>query len=535
MRSAAIYARFSSELQSDRSIEDQFALCEEYAKKNGFDIVARYSDRARSGTTIIGRDGLLDILQDSKSGRFASIIVESLDRISRDTEDLAGIYKRLTFGGVEIIAVHEGVADAMQIGLRSLVSTMFLKDLREKTRRGLAGVIADGRHAGGRAFGYRPVLGQKGVLEIYEPEAAIVRRIFAEYLAGEGPRAIAGRLNAEGVPAPRGSHWVASTINGNKARGHGIIQNPLYAGHIVWNKSRMLRNPDTGRRVIRMNPESEWRRAEAPHLALLSEATWQAAQTAKDARSHTPPTGNRKKKRLLSGLLRCGCCGGGMTMHDRRGDAIRIKCSTHRESGSCSNSKSYRLDHIELAVIDGLLARLRDPASIAAFVDAMQAERRDEAKQRASAERAVARAQGSIDNMSRSLIHGRISEDFFDREIIALRRDLADAQALLARAPVANVVTLHPAAIAGMEKTLSLLAKHLPSLDPDLDKDMFTAFRSLISTIVIHDRDGGVECEVIGHLSALVARDAGDGWGVAVVARGRITSLPPIIFGRFAA
>jgi site-specific DNA recombinase len=521
MRRAAIYARFSTELQNDKSVEDQFRLCEEYAGRNEIEVADRYSDRARSGTTIIGRDGLLSLLHDAKAGQWSCIVVESLDRISRDTEDLAGIFKRLTFAGIDIIAVHEGIADAMQIGIRSLVSTMFLKDLREKTRRGLAGVISDGRHAGGRAYGYRPVLGKNGVLEIYEPEAEIVRRIFREYLAGDVPRVIAGRLNSDGIPAPRGANWVASTINGNKARGHGIIQNPLYAGHIVWNKSRMVRNPDTGKRVIRMNPESEWRRAEAPHLALFTEAVWQAAQSAKEGRSSAHPAGERRMKRLLSGLLKCGCCGGGLSMHDKRAGAIRVKCSTFKESGSCANSRSYRLDLIERAVIDGLLERMRNPASITAYIDSMQAERRNEAKTRAAAERAVARARASIDTMSRSLIHGRIDEGFFDREIIGLRRELAEAEARFSMAPAAQVVTLHPAAIAQMERTLTLLAKHLPDIDPEQDQDMFTAIRSLIDRVIVHDReDGRVDCEVVGHLTALIASDAGDNWGGTVVARG---------------
>lgn len=525
MRAGAIYARFSTELQNDRSVEDQYRLCEEYAARSGIQIVARYSDKARSGTTIIGRDGLLSLLQDAKSGGWTCIIVESLDRLSRDTEDLAGIHKRLTFAGIDIIAVHEGLADAMQVGIRSLVSTMFLKDLREKTRRGLAGVISAGRHAGGRAYGYRTVLGQNGVLEIYEPEAEIVRRIYREYLAGDAPRVIAGRLNDDGIPAPRAAKWVASTINGNKARGHGILQNPLYAGRIIWNKTRMVRNPDTGKRVGRMNPESEWRRADAPHLALVPEAVWQAAQNEKAERSNAKPQGERKVTRLLSGLLKCGCCGGGISIHDRRGEAVRGKCSTFKESGSCSNNRSYRLDHIEKAVIDGLLARMRNPASISAYIESMQEERRNEAKTRALAERAVQRAQASIDNLSRALIHGRIDEAFFDREIVPLRRELAEAQAKLSMAPAANVVTLHPAAVAQMEQTIALLAKHLPDIDPDRDRDMMAAFRGLIDRVVIRDRDDGrIDCEVIGHLASLVS---GESWGGSLVAGGRFELPTP--------
>lgn len=521
MPRAAIYARYSSDLQNDRSIEDQIALCGAFAQREGYEIHRTYYDRARSGTTTHGREGLQRLLSDARAGEFSVIVVESLDRLSRDTEDLAGIHKRLTFSGVDIVSVHDGKADIVQVGIRGLLSTLFINDLKAKTRRGLAGVVRDGRHAGGRAYGYRPVKGEPGVLEIFEPEAAIVRRIYREYLAGAVPRTIAGRLNAEGVPPPRGTHWVASTINGNKSRGYGLLQNPLYVGRIVWNKTTMVRNPETGRRVPRVNPPEEWQHAEAPHLALIPLEQWEAAQEEKTARSRAHPSGERKKKRLLSGLLRCPACGGGMHMHDQRRGAVRIKCSTHKESGSCPNGKSYRLDLIERAVIDGLIQKLSQPEHVAAFIEAAQADRRSEAVARATAERDVQRAQAAIERMQKSLIAGRIDDDFFDREIGQLRADLDAAHDKLARAPEARVITLHPAALSQMRRTLEILRLHLPNIDPQEDVEMFNAFRSLIDHINIVERDDGrIEAEVVGYFSALCGSDAGDTWGGSVVARG---------------
>src|SRR4051812_9163424 len=97
---AAIYARFSTDLQSDRSIEDQIALCRDWGTRNDFIIVDTFADRARSGTSVFGRDGLFRLLEDARAGRFDAIIVEALDRLSRDQEDLAGIYKRMSFAGI---------------------------------------------------------------------------------------------------------------------------------------------------------------------------------------------------------------------------------------------------------------------------------------------------------------------------------------------------------------------------------------------------------------------------------------------------
>ena len=98
----AIYARFSTELQHERSIEDQFALCRAYAAKNGLEVAAVYDDRARSGASILGRDGLMRMMDAARDGAFDVILVEALDRLSRDQEDLAGIWKRLNFLGIEL-------------------------------------------------------------------------------------------------------------------------------------------------------------------------------------------------------------------------------------------------------------------------------------------------------------------------------------------------------------------------------------------------------------------------------------------------
>src|SRR5262249_6796082 len=156
-------------------------------------------------------------------GKFDLVLVEALDRLSRDQEDLAGIWKRLSFLGIELRAVHEGKADQIQIGVRGLLGSLFLTDLAHKVRRGMDGVIREGRNAGGRAYGYRPVPGKKGKLEIVEDEANVIRHIFREYVGGRTPREIAHSLNKEGIRPPRGKHWTSSTINGNKKRHHGII------------------------------------------------------------------------------------------------------------------------------------------------------------------------------------------------------------------------------------------------------------------------------------------------------------------------
>jgi site-specific DNA recombinase len=138
MTQAAIYARYSSDRQSDASIEDQVRLCEEQAKREGYGVVETYVDRAVSGASML-RPGLQALMADALAGRFTVLIAEALDRLSRDQADVAAIYKRLSFAGVRILTLSEGWIEELHVGLKGTMNQLFLKDLAAKTRRGLAG------------------------------------------------------------------------------------------------------------------------------------------------------------------------------------------------------------------------------------------------------------------------------------------------------------------------------------------------------------------------------------------------------------
>ena len=167
-RRAVGYARYSTDLQDERSIDDQIALIRRYCTAHDLDLAQCYSDAARSGASILGRDGLMALLDSARAGAFQVLVVEELDRLSRDIEDLAGIHKRLTFAGIDIVAVHEGVASTVTVGLRGLVGQMFREDNARKVRRGLEGRIRQGLSAGGRVYGYRPDPARRGQLVVIE-------------------------------------------------------------------------------------------------------------------------------------------------------------------------------------------------------------------------------------------------------------------------------------------------------------------------------------------------------------------------------
>jgi DNA invertase Pin-like site-specific DNA recombinase len=192
---AVIYARYSSDLQREASIEDQLSVCSERATREGWTVVGAYSDRAASGADILNRRGINTLLIDAKRGRFDVVVAEALDRISRDQEDVAAIYKRLRHNEIAIYTLAEGSVDELHIGLKGTMNALFLKDLASKIRRGQRGRITSGFSAGGLSYGYQVVRElddagnvARGKRSIKEPEAAVVRRIFTEYASGKSPQ-----------------------------------------------------------------------------------------------------------------------------------------------------------------------------------------------------------------------------------------------------------------------------------------------------------------------------------------------------------
>jgi DNA invertase Pin-like site-specific DNA recombinase len=244
----AIYARYSSDNQRDASIADQLRVCREYAARQGWTVAEEFTDHAVSGATLL-RAGFQALMHDAWMP-FNVVLAEALDRFSRDQEDTAGLFKRLTFACVNIVTLAEGDITHLHVGLKGTMNALFLKDLADKTRRGLRGRVELGKSGGGLYYGYqvRRVTStgestETGKREIVPVQAEVIRRIFRDYAAGVSWMALAKRLNADHVLGPGGASWIPSTIHGNPARGTGVLNNELYVGRLVWNRLRYVKDP----------------------------------------------------------------------------------------------------------------------------------------------------------------------------------------------------------------------------------------------------------------------------------------------------
>ncbi len=371
---ACIYARYSSDLQSSASIEDQSRLCREKANSQDWEVVANYQDAAISGASLL-RPGIQSLMQAAMNGEFDILICEALDRLSRDQEDIAGLFKRMEFAGVKIFTLSEGEISSLHIGLKGTMNAMFLKDLADKTRRGLRGRVEKGKSGGGLAYGYKVVKkfdanGEaiKGDREINHSQAEIIRRIFDEYARlNKSPKAIAAQLNLENISSPSGSSWGQSSINGNRRRGTGILNNHLYIGELIWNRQHFIKDPNTGKRVTRLNDEKDWVRADQPELRIVPQKLWVEAK-ARQKSLDTTIKGlhrNNRPQYLLSGLLKCGECGGGYS----KVNASYYGCSASKNKGAsvCDNRRTIKRETLENYVLSALQSRLMQEELVQIF------------------------------------------------------------------------------------------------------------------------------------------------------------------------
>jgi site-specific DNA recombinase len=371
----AAYARYSSDLQSPRSIEDQLRICREYAQSRGFLYLEEhvYVDEALSGVGA-DRPGLIRLLDAAlSSGRpFDIILLDDSSRLARNTKDALTFFERLSFAGIRLIAVSQGIdSDNEQahvlVTVHGMVDSLYVKELAKKTHRGLEGLMLRGQHTGGRCFGYDsvPVPGTTGKqLVINENEAMVIRRIFEMSADGQSLKTIAKTLNRECVPPPRPragksyATWCPTCIR-------AMLRRDLYAGKVIWNSSRFVKVPGTNKRVRRARPQSEWRTVPHPELQIVSDDLWQRVKERQEdllaayggakhkglqPRSVTSPY-------LLSGILKCGVCGANLiivTGYSSYGNYPKYGCSQHFNRGACSNAVMVRRDWVEERLLDDL-------------------------------------------------------------------------------------------------------------------------------------------------------------------------------------
>jgi hypothetical protein len=348
-----------------------------------------------------------------------------------------------------------------------------------------------------------------GEREIVDEEAAVIRRIFRNYAAGASPKQICKALNKEVVPGPQGALWGPSTIHGNPKRGIGILHNELYIGRMVWNRQRFLKDPDTGKRVARPNPESAWITKDVPALQIIDDETWKAVrdryasvQRKWSAAAKASFNQFRRPKYLFSGLTKCGQCGAGFIVHSRE----LLGCFGARDRGTCTNTlRISRLD-VESRVHSALQTKLLRKDFFEEFCREFAKEmNRLRMEQRAGLN--VAKRELSKVETRRKKLLGLILDDAVPtgegkEEMLGLtaRRDELQHQIKTGYEPPP---LLHPSMADLYRTKVEQLAAALQADGTRLEAS--ETLRGLIESIVLTPEKGQLRIELRGNLAAMLA------------------------------
>ncbi len=496
MTAVAIYARYSTEEQDPRSIEDQVRRCTEHATKRGYRVVAEFADAAVSGshTDRVELQKMRDIATAARRSPFRAVLVDDLSRLSRSIGDTWRIIDDLAGAGIEVIDVRTGMSSndpnaRVMFAASSMVNDQFLQLVRYQTHRGLTGRALGGFSTGGSLYGYATIAEPtasnparpRKVWVVDEVQATVVRRIFREYDEGAASyKAIAEGLNNDGVPAPRdvrrghkhGRGWGHTTIL-------AMLNNAKYVGVWVWNQTKWVSVPGKRKRRRLERPESEHVTPGAPGLAIVDQATWDRVQARlmrvhqkdKSGTRRGRPPGSGARSYLVSGLLRCGVCGGPMSIASQKTKAgvryANFGCTAHRSRGVsiCANNTTISETKISTALVEALRDTLASPEVQEIFATAFRkrVEARSKPGKAPDFERELRAAEQRVQNATRLIIE--MPDD------LELRRhrevDKAEVRRLLAamaahKAPTAQVIPQPNAIKAALAGFLDVLATAAP-------------------------------------------------------------------------
>lgn len=372
----ALYARVSTDRQEqEQTIQSQLEALRAHARAKGYTVVAEFVDDGYSGATL--ERPALDRLRDAAARReFDRVLVHAPDRLSRRIGYLVLLLEELQRRGVVVEFLNHPVDNSPEgqllLNVQGAVAEYERAKIAERTRRGKVYWARQGAVMPGFVpYGYRYVPREgdrRGRLEINEVEAAVVREIFRAIVEeGLSLRAVAARLQAGGVPTPRGGRrWRASTV-------WSIVRDETYTGTYYYRKVDYSEAAQTSRVADGQPPKKAWRPREEwvaiPVPAIVDRAVWERAQAQLAANAKFSPRHNTRWQYLLRGLMVCGRCGHhyvGTVSNGRRYyrcghyDPVRVGAQ------EVCRARWVRADAAEQAVWEAVAGLLRDPQLLAA-------------------------------------------------------------------------------------------------------------------------------------------------------------------------
>lgn len=341
IKTAVIYARYSSDSQTEQSIEGQLRVCNEYAQNNDILVLKTYIDRAMTGTND-NRPDFLQMIDDSKRHDFDIVLVYKFDRFSRNKYETTKHKKTLKDNGVKVVSATEYIPDSPEaIILESMIegyAEYYSAELSQKVKRGMNETRRKGNFTGGAIiYGYK-VENHKVVID--EEKAETVRFIYEQYSQGVYVKDIIKTLTDKGI-YNRGKKFARNTI-------YNILKNEKYSG------------------IYRFGDEIFTN----IYPRIVPPETYSAVRKRIDTNKY----GSRSIEvvYLLRNKVKCGYCGSPISAEcgtAKNGQKIRYyKCLGRKRQNGCKKSQ-VRKEILEQYVIDNIIEQMQSADTIETIVN----------------------------------------------------------------------------------------------------------------------------------------------------------------------
>ncbi len=344
---AVIYARFSSDMQREESIDAQVRACREHCNRRHYVVTNVYKDEAKSGKSVIGREGYNQMMADALEHKFDVIVFHKIDRNARNEFNYYSFKNTLAQLGItyEYAAQNIDFSPEGQMMENMLVgfAAYYSRNLAKETKKGLNENAYKAQFNGGTPpLGYR-IENKHYVIDEHEAEA--VRMIYSMFVAGHGYTSIANALAAKGFKTKAGRNFSKNSL-------FDILGNEKYIGTYTFNRVVKQAN---GRRNTHSAPSSEFIKINNAIPAIISPEVFYAVQDKRKVNRVRKAAYRAKETYLLSGKIFCGQCGGAMSGYKfkpRETAYIYYGCTKkERTPGDRCQQKMVKRDVIEKFVL----------------------------------------------------------------------------------------------------------------------------------------------------------------------------------------
>ncbi|OXB92605.1 recombinase family protein [Parageobacillus galactosidasius] len=451
---AAIYVRVSTLKESQKdSPEHQKSVCLQKARMEGLETREEYIYEDRStGTSIMEREEINQLIKDAKKGYFSTIIFASLSRFSRDSLDAIALKRVLVNGlGIRLISIDDTYDskvkdDEMIFTIISAVNQKLSEQISISSRRGIRESAMKGNFTGSRApYGYKKVIINKDgrelkTLEIVEKDAEVVRKIYELYVYHNmGEKQIINYLNEQGIPSPKGGVWGITTVQ-------RILQNEAYTGRNVFSKYTVkkvyedLANMHHRKNRLVQTPKETWGRSEEKKWeAIIDDELFKKAQDKRMERGGGKRGGVRNVKvNPFAGIIKCAHCGSNFVSMKsgkvgKSGQEYRyLICSSRRRMGikGCKNDLWIPLEDFKKGLIKEITSSLSnlinvEEISATAKIPETNVNKLNEKKQK-QLEQALKQNRKLLMDLRKDFKLGEIDEEQYQYEKETLEKEIQE-------------------------------------------------------------------------------------------------------------